>query len=52
MHGNDTTCNTYYLNSIMLGQDITFYACVFDYYDQSTEATQFIITSWYEPSRL
>ena len=42
--GNDTDCDTYYMSNIMLGQDITFDACVHDYYDQPTEATQFVIT--------
>ena len=44
INGTDTTCDTYYIDNIMLGQDITFDACVLDYYDQPTEATQFIIT--------
>ena len=42
---NNTDCDTYYMNNIMLGQDITFEACVLDYYDQPAEATQFLITS-------
>ena len=41
---NDTDHNTYVMHNIMLGQDITFDACVLDYYDQPTEATQFLIT--------
>ena len=44
INGTDATCDTYYINNIMLGQDITFDACVLDYYDQPTEATQFLIT--------
>ena len=40
----DTNCDTYYMNNIMLGQEITFDACVLDYYDQPTEAIQFSIT--------
>ena len=40
----DANCNTYYMNNIMLGQEITFDACVLDYYGQSTEAIQFSIT--------
>ena len=44
IHGNGTYCHTYYMNNIMLGQDVTFDACVVDYYDQQTEATQFIIS--------
>ena len=42
--GNDTDCDTYYMSNIMLGQDITFDACVHDYYNQPTEAIQFVIT--------
>ena len=42
--GNDTDCDTYYMNNIMLGQDIRFDACLLNYYDQPTEAAQFTIT--------
>ena len=44
IRGNNTNCDIYYMNNIMLGQDITFNACVLDYYDQPTEAAQFLIT--------
>ena len=44
INGNDTDCDTYYMSNIMLGQGITFDACVHDYYNQPTEATQFVIT--------
>ena len=44
INDDDTDCDTYYMNNIMLGQEITFYACLLDYYDQPTEATQFLIT--------
>ena len=44
INGNDIDCDTYYMNNIMLGQDITFDACVLDYYDQPTEVQQFLIT--------
>ena len=44
INGNDTDCDTYYMNNIMLGQDIKFDACVVDYYNQPTEATQFLIS--------
>ena len=43
-NGNETDCDTYYMNNIMLGQDITFNACLLDYYDQPTEAAEFLIT--------
>ena len=45
INGNETDCDTYYMNNIMLGQDITFDACLLDYFDQPTEAAQFSITS-------
>ena len=44
INGNDTDCGTYYINNIMLGQDITFDACLLDYFDQPTEAAEFSIT--------
>ena len=43
VNGNETDCDTYYMNNIMLGQDITFDACLLDYYGQQTEAAQFSI---------
>ena len=44
INDNDTDCDTYYMSNIMLGQDITFDACLLDYYDQPTEAAEFAIT--------
>ena len=44
INDDDTDCDTYYMNNIMLGQEITFDACLLDYYDQPTEAIQFSIT--------
>ena len=42
---NNTECNAYYINDIMLGQQLKFNACVVDYYDQPTdELTQFLLT--------
>ena len=40
----NTDCNKYYISNIMLGQEIRLNACVFDYYDQPTELTQFLVT--------
>ena len=34
IHGNVTECDTYYINNVMLGQEITLDACALDYYDQ------------------
>ena len=44
INGSDTDCVTYYMNNIMLGQEIIFEACVLDYYDQPTEAVEFSVT--------
>ena len=45
INGNKTDCDTYYMTNIMLGQDITFDACLLDYYDQPTKAAaEFLIT--------
>ena len=44
INNDDTDCGTFYMNNIMLGQEITFDACLLDYYHQPTEAIQFSIT--------
>ena len=41
---NYTYCAKYYMNNIMLGQEITFDACVLDYFDKPTEATDFVVS--------
>ena len=38
-----TECNTYYVDHVMLGQEINIPACVLDYYDQPADATQFLL---------
>ena len=43
-NGSDTDCDTYYMNHVMLGQEITLVACVMDYYDQPAEVTEFSVT--------
>ena len=43
INGNSTDCDAYYMSNVMLGEKITFDACVLDYYDQPTKATQFLI---------
>ena len=46
INGNGTNCDTYYLQNIMLGQKITFDACVVDYFDQPIgDAKEFLITA-------
>ena len=42
---NDTQCNSYYVQDIMLGTEIVIPACVLDYYNQSIESTQFLVQS-------
>ena len=42
---NVTNCGTYYVNNIMLGQEIIIDACVRDYYNQPTVETQFVVDS-------
>ena len=37
-------CTTYYVNNIMLGQEILIDACMYDYYDQPSNAVQFLVT--------
>ena len=46
INGNDAKCNTYYIDNIMLGQDIAFDACVLDGYDQPAETTQFSVAGF------
>ena len=40
---NDTQCNSYYVQDIMLGSDIVIPACVLDHYNHSVESTQFLV---------
>ena len=42
--GNDTIeCGEYYIENIMLGQELTIHACLLDYYSRPAEVTQFRI---------
>ena len=42
---NDSfSCEKYYIDNIMLGQEITIHPCLLDYYDNPAEVTQFRIT--------
>ena len=36
-------CNSYYVSDIMLGQNIIFDACMYDYYDQPSDAARFVV---------
>ena len=42
---NDTQCNTYYIQNVMLGIEIAIPVCVFDYYTQSVDSIQFLVQS-------
>ena len=47
---NDTQCNSYFVQNIMLGREIVIPACVLDYYNQSIDSAQFLIHSEINPS--
>ena len=41
---NDTQCNSYYVQNVMLGREIILPACVLDYYgNQINDSTQFLV---------
>ena len=41
---NDTQCNSYYVQNVMLGSEIILPACVLDYYsNQINDSTQFLV---------
>ena len=42
---NDTQCNTYYIENIMLGSEINIPACVLDYCNLSFNSIQFLVYS-------
>ena len=46
---NDTQCNSYYVQNIMLGREIDIRACVLDYYSQPIDSAQFLIHSEMNP---
>ena len=43
INNNSIACKQYYIDNIMLGQEITINACLLDYYNNPTEVTQFKI---------
>ena len=47
---NDTQCNSYYVQNIMLGSDIVIPACVLDHYNHSIESAQFLVQGYYSTS--
>ena len=40
---NSARCEKYYIDNIMLGQELAIHACLFDYYNEPAEVTQFRI---------
>ena len=38
-------CNSYYVKNIMSGQEITFDACMYDYYDQPGDTARFLVSA-------
>ena len=44
INGTETECSTYFMNNIMLGQEITLNGCILDYYNQPAETAQFSVT--------
>ena len=47
---NDTQCNSYFVQNIMLGREIVIPACVLDHYNHSIDSAQFLIHSEINPS--
>jgi len=45
-----TECEVYYIDNIMLGQEIITGACVLDYYNQPTNAVQFTVSGEKNPN--
>ena len=43
INNDSVSCEKYYMDNIMLGQEITIPACLLDYYNRPAEATQFRI---------
>ena len=41
---SDEECKLYYIDNIMLGQQILLDACMYDYYDKEADAAQFLVS--------
>ena len=41
---NKTECNTYYVNNIMLGEELLVDACMYDYYDRPSNDARFEVS--------
>ena len=42
---SDTGCHSYFVENIMLGQEILIDACMYDYYDRPTGTEEFLVSS-------
>ena len=42
---NDSQCNSYYVQDVMLGTEVEIPACVLDYYNQPVDSTHFLVQS-------
>ena len=42
---NSVGCDSYYIENIMLGQEILIDACMYDYYDRPTGTEEFLVSS-------
>ena len=40
---NDTECNSYYVQNVMLGTELVIPTCVYNYYNYSVNSTQFLV---------
>ena len=38
-------CSSYYVNNIMLGEEVLVSACMYDYYDRPSDDARFVVTS-------
>ena len=47
---DNTQCNSYYVQNIMLGTNIVIPVCVLDYYNQSIDSIHFLIESQINPN--
>ena len=41
---NNTYCKSYYVQNIMLGQEVKVQSCILDYYDHVADTTQFLVS--------
>ena len=41
---NKTECDSYYIKNIMLGEEVLFDACMYDYYDRPSDDARFVVS--------